>query len=145
MALQEPERLRDVDTSAVVPLSLDDLPALQRLYASSYPGNAFDPRMLQTGHTYGLWRDGKIVSVAGIHVYSAHYRVAALGNIATHPDYRGQGLATAVTAHACQKLLETVDHIGLNVRADNEPAVACYRRLGFKVIADYIEAMLVHI
>ena len=37
---------------------------------------------------------------------------------------------------------ETVDHIGLNVKADNAPALACYRRLGFEVAAEYGEFMV---
>jgi ribosomal protein S18 acetylase RimI-like enzyme len=38
-------------------------------------------------------------------------------------------------------LLQTVDLIGLNVRADNVAAIACYRRLGFTVVAEYEEYM----
>ena len=37
------------------------------------------------------------------------------------------------------ELQRTVDHIGLNVKADNAAAVACYRRLGFRPVAEYEE------
>ncbi len=67
--------------------------------------------------------------------------MAALGNIATDPALRGQGLAHRATAQLCHTLLATVETIGLNVKADNAAAIACYRKLGFDVAAEYEEAM----
>jgi ribosomal protein S18 acetylase RimI-like enzyme len=142
MKLADPSRLAAVDTSVVLPLSAVDLREVRELYDVSYPGNAFDPRMLETGCYYGLWRDGRLAGVAGVHVYSAKYKVAALGNVVTHPNYRGQGIATATCAKLCRELLKTVDHIGLNVKADNVPALTSYKRLGFESIATYEECTL---
>src|SRR5207248_2709826 len=123
-----------VNTSNVVPLSVSDVQEIEALYQVSYAENSFDPRMLETGYYYGMRHDNTLVCVAGVHVYSPKYRVAALGNVTTHPDFRGRGLATAVCAKLCQELLRTVDHIGLNVKADNVSAIACYKRLGFECI-----------
>ena len=89
-----------------------------------------------------LRRDDKLVSVAGVHVYSEAYKVAALGNITTHPAYRGQGLARIVTARLCRSLLETVDYIGLNVKVDNQSAISLYQRLGFEPVCTYHEYMV---
>lgn len=139
MVLAEPGRLAGVDTTATERLGSDDLAEIQALYAASYPGNWFDPRMLATGHYYGLREGGALVSVAGVHVYSPAQRVAALGNIVTHPSARGRGYATIVTARLCRELLVTVERVGLNVRADNPAAIACYRRLGFVRNAGYEE------
>jgi predicted GNAT family acetyltransferase len=97
--------------------------------------------MLETGCYFGVRRNGEIASVAGIHVYSPRYRAAALGNITTRPADRGQGLGTQVTARVCQELRKTTDTIGLNVRADNVPALATYTRLGFRPTAAYDEYM----
>ncbi|TMC27412.1 MAG: GNAT family N-acetyltransferase, partial [Chloroflexi bacterium] len=67
MALLDKAPLDTVDDASVVPLTVADLPDLEALYRASYPGNSFDPRMLETGRYYGI-RDGRtIVSVAGIH------------------------------------------------------------------------------
>ena len=142
MALTDRTRLVDIDTTGVVRLTSADRPALETLYEASYPGNWFDPRMLETDHYVGLWRDGEIVSVAGVHVYSPRYGVAALGNITTHPRLRGQGLATRVTGRLCQLLLETVGVIGLNVKGDNRAAIKCYAGLGFEQVAAYEEFMV---
>jgi RimJ/RimL family protein N-acetyltransferase len=136
--------LRDHDRLAAAPasgelLSPADLPDLDRLYAQAYPGNWFDRRMLETGQYVGVRRAGELLAVAGVHVWSPAYRVAAIGNVATHPAARGQRLATTATATLCRRLLETVDVVTLNVKADNAAAIAVYRRLGFVHVGDYDE------
>lgn len=142
MLLVAPEQLNGHESAAVTRLSADDLPELLALYAASYPGNWFDPRMLATSHYYGLRADGALVCAAGVHVYAPDQGVAALGNIVTQSDARGRGYATRVTAHLCRELRETVGQLGLNVRADNTAAIACYRRLGFTQVARYEEVDL---
>lgn len=124
-------------------LDTADREDLDRLYADAYPGNWFDERMLETGQYVGIRRDGRIVAVAGVHVWSPVYRVSAIGNVTVHPDHRGRGLAQRVTAALCRRLRRTTDVITLNVKADNAVAVAVYERLGFATVADYDEATYV--
>ena len=83
----------------------------------------------------------RLVAVAGVHVFSRRYRVAALGNIATHPSVRRQGLALAATEAACQALHPHVDALGLNCKADNLAAIGCYERLGFERRWPYSEGI----
>jgi ribosomal protein S18 acetylase RimI-like enzyme len=142
MALVDTLRLETLNMSEVIPLTETNLDELQALYSVSYPGNSFDPRMLETGHFYGVRRDNALVSVAGVHVYSPRYKVGVVGNVTTHPAYRGKGLGTMVCARLCRELLRTVEHVGLNVKADNVAAIASYKRLGFEVVGEYEEAML---
>lgn len=142
MARTDSSRLESVDTSDVIPLSVADGSDLEELYRVSYPGNWFEPRMLETGYYYGIRRGAALVSVAGVHVYSQQYRVAALGNITTHPLFRRQGLGTLSMTKLCQVLLRTVEHIGLNVKADNTSANSCYAKLGFEHVATYEEYSL---
>lgn len=139
MMLNNKHLTDSVDHLRVVRLTDDDLSQMLQLYEEAYPGNWFDPRMLQTRQYFGIKIDNKLVSVAGIHVYSEKYKVAALGNIVTHPDYRGRGFAGSVTARLCRSLSKHVDHIGLNVKASNDVAIALYERLGFEIIAPYYE------
>lgn len=139
MSLRDASCVRDVDCSGAVLLTVRDSADLMRLYQESYPGNWFDLRMLEVGQYFGLRQDGRLVSVAGVHVYSEQYRVAALGNIVTHPAYRRRGYARQVTARLCQSVLQKVEHVGLNVKANNDAAVGCYTELGFEIIAPYGE------
>ncbi|MFJ8689425.1 GNAT family N-acetyltransferase [Micromonospora wenchangensis] len=141
MALAGPGRLAGHAAVGEV-LGAADLPALRDLYAVAYPGNWFDARMLDTGHYVGV-RDGDaLVAVAGVHVWSPTYRVAALGNVTTHPAVRGQGLGGQVVAALCARLAASVDHVTLNVRADNAVAVRLYERLGFTRVAGFGEYAL---
>ncbi|MFW6388238.1 MAG: GNAT family N-acetyltransferase, partial [bacterium] len=100
-----------------VRLDRDCVGELQSFYDYSYPGHWFDPRMLETGKYFGIRRNGRLVSAAGIHVYSPNYKVAAIGNVATHPQFRRRGLAGHVTSAVCRSLRDHIEHIGLNVGA----------------------------
>lgn len=112
---------------------------LEEFYAQAYPGNWFEPRMLGSQHYFGIRRAGRLAAVAGVHVYAPQRKVAALGNIATHPDFRGQGLAAAVTARLCLHLKRSVELVGLNVSEHNQAAIRCYQKLGFQTGASYQE------
>lgn len=139
MLLGDRPRLAAADGAPVCALTGRDLDELQRLYGRAYPQNWFDPRMLDTGHYVGIRERGRLACVAGVHVHSPRYRVAAVGNVTTAPEARGRGLATRATAALCRRLLATVDVIGLNVAATNAAALACYRKLGFSEVATYEE------
>lgn len=141
MTLTDNARLEAFDVSCAVQLGARDKEEIMEFYASAYPGNWFDARMLETGQYFGLRQKGRLASIAGIHVYSPKYKAAALGNIATLPEFRGQGLGTSVTAALCRNLLKTVDIIGLNVKTDNANAVRCYQKLGFEITGEYNEYM----
>jgi len=119
-----------------------DVNEINEFYQQCYPGNWFDPRMLETGKYFGIRKEEYLVSIAGIHVYSPEYKVAALGNIATAPSHRNKGYGRQVTAKTCQSLLKDVSHVGLNVKADNNHAISCYKSLGFETVASYGEFML---
>jgi len=142
MSLRDTSCVRDVDCSETIPLTVRDSVDMVQLYQESYPGNWFDLRAVEIGQYFGLRQDGRLVSVAGVHVYSEDYKVAALGNIVTHPAYRRRGYARQVTARLCQSVLEKVEYVGLNVKANNDAAIACYTGLGFEIIAPYGEFTL---
>lgn len=139
MGLGDPDRLRGVDTGEVVPLGPEQAAELKRLYEISYPDHWFEQHMLETGLYRGIRRENRLVCAAGVHVYSPEQRAAALGNVATHPDFRNRGLARAACARLCRELVDTADHIGLNVNRDSASAVACYRGLGFEPVGSYQE------
>jgi ribosomal protein S18 acetylase RimI-like enzyme len=142
MALMNRDRLAGLTSGEAVRLSGMDLGELQAFYEVSYPETAFEASMLEVGPFYGVRTAGQLVSVAGVHIYSPTYRVAALGNVATHPEHRGRGYAKTAVRSFCADMLGQVDHIGLNVKADNVSAIRCYGAMGFNVIGQYEECML---
>ena len=140
MGLTRDAWIRLGDNDDVVPLSHRDTGAIMQLYAH-YPDNFFEPAQLDTGLYFGL-RDGdELVSVAGIHVLSERHDVAAIGNIVTHSGRRGQGLATRCVGRLLDELYVRVGAVALNVQADNEAAIACYRKFGFEPRLDFLEGM----
>lgn len=142
MLLRDDSRARSAATGEARLLSATDENELRTFYADAYPDNWFVPRMLETGHYVGIDHEGRLAAVAGVHVFSARYRVAALGNVATLPGMRGRGLARRACAHLIERLMVECDHVGLNVEEKNRAAVRCYESLGFEVIARYDEALL---
>lgn len=138
MSLRDPAKLEG-SVEGAVPLTPADAEEALRFYDECYPGHWFEPHILESGKYFGIRLGGELACVAGVHVYSPAQRAAALGNIATRASRRGKGLAAAATRAVCRSLLKDVDHIGLNVKADNWAAVACYRKLGFETAARYEE------
>ena len=143
LALRNPSRVTAIDTAEVVPIRSEDVESVRALYREAYPDNWFDPRMLDTGCYCGVREGDSWLAIAGVHVLSRVYRVAALGNIATAEAARRRGLGTKVTAALCQKLVrEGIATIGLNVMSANHAALECYRKLGFEGVAAYEELEL---
>ena len=123
-------------------LEIGDIKVIEEFYKIAYPDNWFDSRMLLTNKYFGYFLENKLVGVSGIHVYSETYKVAALGNIATHPDYRGKQIGYKLTAVLCNDLQRSIDAIGLNVKADNIYAIKAYEKTGFEIIANYDECFI---
>lgn len=131
------------NSEAVDLLGVADLDEIEAFYESAYPGTWFVPRLLATGRYVGIRRNGRLVCVAGVHVHSPTWRVAALGNVATLPESRGTGLARVACAALCRMLFDDgIETIALNVRADNAAAIRAYTQLGFEPAATYTEASL---
>ena len=122
----------------LLPVQNGELNRLYQLgFASWLPSTA-----IADGVYYGMRVNGQLVSAAGTHVVSPMARLAVVGNVLTHVDYRGRGFATAVTGAVTAELLRTCDQVVLNVRADNPPAINAYRRLGFVEHARFEERLM---
>ena len=89
LGLVHPEALDGYDTEDVDTLRASDLGEVERFYARVYPATRFQAReLLETGRYVGIRRAGELACVAGVHVWSPVWRVAALGNVATAPEAR---------------------------------------------------------
>jgi RimJ/RimL family protein N-acetyltransferase len=123
----------------LLPVEIGDLNRLYQLgFASWLPASA-----IADGLYYGVRVGGRLVSAAGTHVISPMSKLAVVGNVMTNADSRGRGYATAVTGAVTADLLRFCDQVVLNVRADNAPALAAYRRLGYQPYVSF-EERLVH-
>ena len=112
-------------------LSPVDIVDLNRLYGLGFsgwlPGEA-----IANGVYYGVRVAGRLIAAAGTHVISPEGKLAAVGNVMTHVDFRGRGFAKLTTSAVTQELLRMCNEVVLNVRADNPPAIAAYRALGYR-------------
>jgi len=126
------------DVQRLLPVEISDLNRLYQLgFASWLPASA-----ITDGLYYGVRVGGRLVSAAGTHVISPAAKLAVVGNVMTHTDSRGHGYATAVTGAVSADLLRFCDQVVLNVRADNVPALAAYKRLGYEPYVSFEERLI---
>ena len=77
-----------------------------------------------------LLEDGVVSAYAGTWLIIDEGHIT---NIAVHPDKRGKGYGTNVTSAMMQAAVDVgVQYMTLEVRVSNEPALALYKKLGFK-------------
>jgi len=142
MVLKE-EACPGIPKGEVTTLTSADQPAIEALFAD-HPDrpDAYHPRQLQEHPFFGILEGNELVSIAGIHILSKWAGVAAVGNIFTRPDRRGQGLGTRATSALVQDLLDSgFKTIVLNVSTENEAAIHCYRKVGFMPYCRYHEGV----
>lgn len=123
-----------------VKLDLSHLDALHQLYRLG-GGNAFAPYQLRDGVYYGIEVNGRLVSVAGTHLVSLTFGVAAVGNVFTHPNHQRRGYAATCTSHVIEELLAQGLDVILNVNRENIEAIGVYERLGFRKYCPYVEVI----
>ena len=135
----EPENHNPVD-GRVERLGPGDARLLLDLYRW-YGDVAFAPYQLDRGVFYGVKQGGRLVATAGTHLVSRTYRLGVVGNVFTHPQYRGMGHAAVCTSAVVEELLSLSLDVVLNVGQRNEAASKLYRGLGFDTYCLFIEAL----
>jgi len=80
-----------------------------------------------------VWEDqGQIVGSVVVQPRGLERRKWYIGTVATHPDYRGRGIARRLMEATVQHIRERGGELALlSVRSDNTPAYQLYLSLGF--------------
>lgn len=102
--------------------------------------DAYHRGQLVSGVYYGIRHRNDLVAIAGTHVISDASRLAAVGNVFTHPDHRNRGYGRRTSAAVLAGLqLREIETIILNVGMNNQHAVGIYQNLGFMPYCGYYE------
>ena len=112
-----------------------DLDAIDEIEKHSFKSNnrTFKDELSREWARIDVVRDGRrIVAFCNYWLVTTELHILS---IATHPDYRGKGIATQLLAHVLDKARETGCSLAtLEVRRSNVPAIALYERAGFKTV-----------
>ena len=125
------DHLRRPEIVPMQPRHIEEIAAIEKLCFSrpwSYEALADELRN-PLAVFFVAERDEKAAAYAGMHhILDEGY----ITNIAVHPDYRRQGLATALV-RALDRYADENDlnRLTLEVRASNSAAIDIYRRAGF--------------
>lgn len=116
-----------------------DARLVNRLYGSEGQPAFYSAGHIAQGMYHGVFAGRRLVAVAGTHVIAPEEGVAVVGNVFTHPDYRGRGYGTLVTGATTAALLQSCHTVALTVDPTNEPAVRAYRCLGYREESRLVE------
>jgi ribosomal protein S18 acetylase RimI-like enzyme len=114
------------------PLSRDDMPAMTTLVELTQPG-PFAARTVELGRFLGVFEGGSLIAMAGERMCLDGF--VEISGVCTHPNHRGKSLSAALIATLVRAAFDRAETPFLHAYADNTPALAVYRRLGFVVRA----------
>jgi predicted GNAT family acetyltransferase len=105
-------------------------PEMLALATLTNPG-PFREQTRQMGDFFGVRREGRLVAMAGQRMRVAGH--IELSGVCTHPDFRGEGLATRLSAHVTREILAGGERPFLHAWKDNAGAIALYEKLGYRI------------
>ena len=113
---------------------LDEVDAIeQHSFKSPWPRDTFKAELLREWARLDVARhNGRLVAFCNYWLVTTELHILAL---ATHPDYRGRGIASQLLEHVLDVARGTGCSLAtLEVRRSNIPAIALYESAGFKTV-----------
>jgi ribosomal protein S18 acetylase RimI-like enzyme len=107
----------------------------------SHPDYLIDVEFINQGLFFGIKEESSIVSLAGVVAKSDKHSIVSIGNVATHPRYRQRNLASKTISALALFLQPKYQSITLNVKENNQPAIKCYKKLGFVEVGHFEEVI----
>ncbi|MFC9842519.1 GNAT family N-acetyltransferase [Streptomyces sp. NPDC060223] len=120
--------LRTESAPEAVLLGLDDVPEILELIALTEPG-PFLPRTVELGTYLGVRHCGRLIAMAGERLRPPGW--TEISAVCTHPEHRGQGLATRLVRAVAAGIRERGDIPFLHASATNTGAIRLYESIGF--------------
>ncbi len=118
----------------VAPMRTKDLAGVLRIEQASFDvpwsRRLFVEELVQRTRVYRVaWQGRSVVGFGGLMLVDDE---AHVNNIAVDPDLVGRGIGRVLLSDLARRALERqARHLTLEVRADNQPALALYTRFGF--------------
>lgn len=146
MVLSPPDFIEGPSHAKLRRLTADDAQQIHELFKNDQMrSNQITESVLERGTFFGIVNNkNEILALSGTHIYSESEGVGVIGYVYTHPNERGQGLATT-TAGAVAKalIIRGIDHVVLNVEQGNSAAIRAYQKLGFRIHAPIVDGVAV--
>jgi ribosomal-protein-alanine N-acetyltransferase len=126
-----------VTTLIVAAASEADLDAIdeieQHSFKSPWPRDTFAAELARACARIDVARlDGRVVAFCNYWLVATEIHIHV---IATHPDFRGRGIAGRLLDHVLEQGREAGYTLAtLEVRRSNQPATALYERAGFRAV-----------
>ena len=126
--LPEPSAL--APDAEIVRLDQGDVPTMVELARLTEPG-PFNQRTAELGTFFGIKWDERLVAMAGERLRFPEF--VEVSAVCTHPDARGRGYGSALTATVARHIRRNGRTPMLHLFAANEAAFRVYSGLGFTV------------
>lgn len=130
----------DNSTSHVITvLTEDDAEDMMALATLTEPG-PFLRHTGRMGRFVGIRIHGQLAAMAGERFRFPGY--TEVSGVCTHPDFRGQGLAQALSCHVAAHICARGDTPFLHAWISNKAAIRLYEKLGFRTRCEVNVAIL---
>ncbi|WP_346911770.1 GNAT family N-acetyltransferase [uncultured Roseibium sp.] len=123
----------------IIRLTEADIPEMRALVDLTKPG-PFRARTFELGEFWGIRIDGRLAAMAGERLKLPGF--TEVSGVCSHPDFRGKGLAAALSDFVASRIEARGEIPFLHAYANNAAAIRLYEKLGFELRCEVNVAVL---